>query len=144
VALLTGIPISAWHERAARAPQVRARYLVVDPGSVLKEWIACRARGMLDAGWLDEVAALDRRVPEDAPAWKATGYAVIRELVRGRFGRAAALERVVIDTRQYAKRQRTWFRHQLAGADVTLLDPTVSDAVARAAAWWSEDNEERA
>jgi tRNA dimethylallyltransferase len=123
---------------------VRARYLVIDPGSVLKERIAYRARAMLDAGWEDEVAALDRRVPEDAPAWKATGYAVIRELVRGRLGRDAALERVVINSRQYAKRQRTWFRHQLAGADVTLLDPTASDAVARAVAWWSDESEGRA
>jgi tRNA dimethylallyltransferase len=89
------------------------------------------------------VAALDGRVPEDAPAWKATGYTVMRQLVRGRITRNAALERVIVDTRQYAKRQRTWFRHQLVGADVTLLDPTASDAAASAARWWSEESEER-
>jgi tRNA dimethylallyltransferase len=53
------------------------------------------------------------------------------------------VERAVVDTRQYAKRQRTWFRHQLAGADVTLLDPAAGDAVARAATWWNDESEER-
>jgi tRNA dimethylallyltransferase len=47
----------------------------------------------------------------------------------------------VIDTRQYAKRQRTWFRHQLEGEDVTLLDPLAPDALARAAAWWTDERE---
>jgi tRNA dimethylallyltransferase len=44
---------------------------------------------------------------------------------------------VIIETRQYAKRQRTWFRHQLAREQVTLLDPCAPDAHARALAWWN-------
>jgi tRNA dimethylallyltransferase len=142
VALLTGVPISTWHERAARATGVRARYLVVDPGPVLREWIAGRAEHMLKAGWENEVAALDASVPDHAPAWNATGYTTVRELVRGRLGRPAALERIVIDTRQYAKRQRTWLRHQLRGENVTLLDPTQPDALERATSWWLEEREE--
>lgn len=141
VALLTGTPLSVWHERASRAPRVRARYLVVDPGSVLRDRIAQRVSAMLDAGWEAEVAALAACVPEDAPAWNASGYSTVRHLVQGRVARSAAIERIVIDTRQYAKRQRTWFRHQLAGEDVTLLDPLAPDALARAAAWWTENDE---
>jgi tRNA dimethylallyltransferase len=46
------------------------------------------------------------------------------------------VQRVVVETRQYAKRQRTWFRHQLAGADVTRLDPRDPEWEARALSWW--------
>lgn len=141
VALLTGVPISAWHERAARAPGVRARYLVVDPGAPLRDRIAARVHDMLAAGWEREVASLDARVPESAPAWNATGYAAVRDIVRERVARHAAVERIVTDTRQYAKRQRTWLRHQLSHADITRLDPTRPDALARAEAWWHEENE---
>jgi tRNA dimethylallyltransferase len=47
-----------------------------------------------------------------------------------------ALERVVIETRQYAKRQRTWFRHQLAGQDVTVIDAAGGVFSTQLAAWW--------
>jgi tRNA dimethylallyltransferase len=92
---------------------------------------------MLAAGWRVEVRALARDVPESAPAWKATGYRTIRLLERGQRCLAEATERIVVDTRQYAKRQRTWFRHQLAGLDVTRLDPRVSDWQTRALSWWN-------
>jgi tRNA dimethylallyltransferase len=141
VALLTGTPLSVWHERAGRAPRVRARYLVLDPGAVLHDRIVRRVHSMLDAGWEGEVAALAARVPEDAPAWNASGYSAVRSLVQGCISRPAAIERVVIDTRQYAKRQRTWFRHQLRGESVTLLDPLAPDALERAAAWWTDERE---
>jgi tRNA dimethylallyltransferase len=49
----------------------------------------------------------------------------------------AAEERVVIETRQYAKRQRTWFRHQLDGEDVTRLSIEQPDWEERAVAWWN-------
>ena len=75
-------------------------------------------------------------VPGDAPAWNASGYGAVRDLVLGRTGRGEARERVVVATRQYAKRQRTWIRHQLADDDVTLLDPRRPDALAAADAWW--------
>jgi tRNA dimethylallyltransferase len=41
-----------------------------------------------------------------------------------------------VSTRQYAKRQRTWFRHQLEGEAVTYIDPRSADAVAEADRWW--------
>jgi tRNA dimethylallyltransferase len=140
VATLTGTPISTWHERsAAGAPGVPARYLVVDPGTVLRDWIADRAEGMFEGGWVEEVAALAETVPDDAPAWNATGYAVIRDVVRGTIDREEALALVTIATRQYAKRQRTWFRHQIADRDVTRIDPRSEDVLERALAWWDAD-----
>jgi tRNA A37 N6-isopentenylltransferase MiaA len=100
-----------------------ARYLLVDPGPTLRTWIEHRVDAMFDAGWVDEVRALDAEVAESAPAWQASGYGAVRDLVRGRESTARARERIVIATRQYAKRQRTWFRHQIPAARVTRVDP---------------------
>ncbi len=112
-----------------------ARYLVVDPGPVLRERIAGRVAQMLAAGWLDEVRALMQTVPAHAPAWQASGYASMRDHVAGAVSLDAAIERTVIATRQYAKRQRTWFRHQLPADHVTRLDPDAADALERALEW---------
>ncbi len=47
---------------------------------------------------------------------------------------------VTIATRQYAKRQRTWFRHQIADQDVTRIDPRSEDVLERALAWWDAND----
>lgn len=137
VALLTGERISTLHARHARPARFALRYLVVDPGPVLAQRIAARVDAMLDAGWLDEVRALAGRVPAEAPAWQASGYGAWRAHLDGALDFAAARARVVVETRQYAKRQRTWFRHQLAGASVHHLDPTAPGAADAALAWYS-------
>ena len=93
---------------------------------------------MIEAGWLDEVRALEAGVSGDAPAWKSSGYRTMRSVVRGELDLSAARERIIIETRQYAKRQRTWFRHQLGDAPVTRLDPDDPDAGAIAQRWWKE------
>lgn len=137
VALLTGRRLSALHAERARPARFRLRYLVVDPGrDALREQIARRADAMLAVGWVDEVRTLTERIPTSAPAWQGTGYDVLRRHVLGELSLAAARERVVIATRQYAKRQRTWFRHQLPPEDATAVDPRAADADAAAAAWW--------
>jgi tRNA dimethylallyltransferase len=136
-ALLTGHRLSALQAAHARAPRFAARYLVVDPGAEhLPRWIAARAVAMLDAGWPEEVERLARTVPADAPAWKATGYGIVRRLVAGELTRDDAATAIAIETRQYAKRQRTWFRHQLAGAPVTVVDPTAAGADELVERWW--------
>lgn len=132
---LTGRPLSAWLTERARPAEVRAHYLLVDPGSALRDRIATRVHGMLAAGWENEVALLSREVPADAPAWNACGYAMLRSALSGDTSRAAAVERIIIDTRQYAKRQRTWFRHQLPATRVTAINPDATDALRRAQEW---------
>jgi tRNA dimethylallyltransferase len=135
VALLTGRRISALHGENSRAAAVTARYLVVDPGPALSRRIADRVDAMLAAGWLDEARSLADRVPPSARAWSATGYEALRRVARGEQNLEAAREEVIVRTRQYAKRQRTWFRHQLAGERVTRIDPRAPDALERALAW---------
>lgn len=136
VALLTGRRVSELHRERRTVPRWRARYLVVDPGPELQYHITERAEFMLSTGWHEEVRALMTTVPADAPAWNASGYRVVRELVEGRISFGEARERVIIETRQYAKRQRTWFRHQLAGADVTRLDAHAVGFEHALRAWW--------
>lgn len=136
IAVLTGGRISVLHRDRARSPRWRARYLLVDPGPVLAERIGARIDAMLDHGWSDEVRKLMRTIPENAPAWNATGYAAVRQLVRGERSRDETRESILIATRQYAKRQRTWFRHQLPADQVTRLDPTAADWQDVVARWF--------
>lgn len=140
-AVLSGTRISDLHSlhnarREVGEPTVSPSYLVVDPGASLAARIVERVERMLATGWIDEVEELSRTVPPDAPAWKASGYAIIRKHVQGDLDLSTAKERVIIETRQYAKRQRTWFRHQLPSLTVTYVNPDDSRARAIAREWW--------
>lgn len=81
--------------------------------AVLAERLAARVDGFLDAGLVAEVEGLlAAGVPETANAFKGIGY---REILGARReGRVPASTRdaIVVATRQYAKRQRTWFRKE--------------------------------
>jgi tRNA dimethylallyltransferase len=123
IALLTGSRLSDHHRTGARRARYTGCYLVVDPGMPLASRIATRAAAMIASGWVDEVRSLIQSVPDTAPAWNATGYRVVRQLAVGEIGEAEALERVTIETRQFAKRQRTWFRHQLDDNRAERLTP---------------------
>jgi len=135
-ALLMGERLSDLHRTRARAPEIRARYLVVDPGPDLSARIERRFDAMMANGWPEEVEALARSVDATAPAWKSSGYAAVRELVAGRLTSEAARGRVIIETRQYAKRQRTWFRHQLDDSLTTRIDPDGERVDRVAQDWW--------
>jgi tRNA dimethylallyltransferase len=140
-ALLAGSRISDLHAEHTAAIVVQAEndrpaYLVVDPGDALGKRIESRVDTMLEQGWADEVRELMRTVPPEAPAWQASGYAVIRDYVGGALDLSSARQRIIIETRQYAKRQRTWFRHQLPPAAVTLVNPDDSQSRAIVREWW--------
>lgn len=136
VASLTGRSLSDWHRLTARAPDLLPRYLVVDPGAALQARIDHRLDAMLAGGWPDEVRALSTVVPDGAPAWRACGYAAVRAMVEGRVAPRDARATVLVQTRQYAKRQRTWFRHQLPADRATRIDPDDPSVSGRVDAWW--------
>ena len=138
VALITGRRISEMHLESPRAAVLYARYLLIDPGKSLTDAIASRVDAMLAAGWLDEVRSLASSVASDARAWTATGYDTLRRVVAGELTLEQGRELVIVATRQYAKRQRTWFRHQLAGESVMVLNPRDGDAFDRAASWFND------
>jgi tRNA dimethylallyltransferase len=139
-ALLVGRRISDLFRERGRSPWVQARYLLVDPGPRLATLLAARLDEMLARGWLDEVRKLSLLVPGSAPAWTATGYGILRQVVAGELTLQEARSRVLLATRQYAKRQRTWFRHQLTGGAVTTLDPGTPGALDRALEWWHAED----
>lgn len=138
IGLLTGYRISALHQTEARQSRHVPAYLVVDPGMQLAKRIVTRIDEMIDDGWLNEVKNLDSLLPEDAPAWKASGYRTMRLVARDELDLSSARARIIIEIRQYAKRQRTWFRHQLGEASVTRVDPTSADWEATVHRWWKE------
>jgi tRNA dimethylallyltransferase len=75
---------------------------------------------MIDLGALDEVAALTARgLAPDLPVMKAVGLRELRAHLAGDLTLAEAVAAAQRASRQYAKRQYTWFRHQLA-ADLRL------------------------
>ena len=140
-ALLSGSRISDLHSRHKALKEIEAdeqkpAYLVVDPGTALATKIEARVEKMLGAGWADEVRELMRTVSPDAPAWKASGYMVVRDHVEGALDLSSATQRVIIETRQYAKRQRTWFRNQLPAPAVTYVNPDDPHALTIAREWW--------
>ncbi len=140
-AILAGSRVSDLHaahnaRARAREDELEPSYLVVDPGPPLATRIESRVDGMLAAGWTEEILRLSRTTPPDAPAWKASGYSTLRSHVNGALDLSSARERVIIETRQYAKRQRTWLRHQLPTAAITNLNPDDSRALTIAREWW--------
>lgn len=136
-ALLSGKRLSDFHAAAPRLQPRNARFLVVDRGPALQERIAQRIDAMFAAGWVDEVRELAMDVSPSAPAWMSSGYSTVRALARGEINFDAAREKVLIETRQYAKRQRTWFRHQIGGTTVTHVDPSSPDAPRIIEQWWN-------
>ena len=141
IALLTGRRLSDQFRSKRAEGEISARYLVVDPGKPLAQTIENRVDTMLGNGWIDEVRRLNSDVPATAPAWNATGYETLRRYVAGdeALDLASVRSRIIQDTRQYAKRQRTWFRHQLRG-EMQTLDPNEPAAFDRALAWWRGDS----
>jgi tRNA dimethylallyltransferase len=75
--------------------------------------IAERAKRQFANGLLEEAAELRSRYPEDLRAFSAVGYREAFDVLAGRTSLDAAIDRTILRTRQYAKRQRTWFRRTL-------------------------------
>ncbi len=122
VALLTGYPLTHWQEVARSGGAIRPWYVVLTaPRQVLHQRIARRAEEMVRRGLIEEVAAvLAEGHPPSAPGLDGVGIREAVEYLHGRRTRDTVAEAIGVSTRQYAKRQETWFRHQLAGEVVTL------------------------
>ena len=90
-----------------------APLILLPPRDWLRARCDTRLVQMFDGGAISEVEALlARNLDPDLPAMRAIGVPQIAAFLRGEISRADALEAAQAATRQYAKRQYTWFRHQ--------------------------------
>jgi tRNA dimethylallyltransferase len=111
----TGKPLSQWQVEQAPAPALRAAAIVLLPE---REGLyrACDARivQMMAHGAEEEARALlARDLATHLPAMKAVGLRELGAALDGRMTREAAIAAMQQATRQYAKRQYTWFRNRL-------------------------------
>ncbi|QCB54289.1 tRNA (adenosine(37)-N6)-dimethylallyltransferase MiaA [Sphingopyxis sp. PAMC25046] len=90
-----------------------APMILLPPRDWLRTRCDTRLIQMFEGGAIEEVEALlARHLDPDLPAMRAIGVPQIAAFLRGEISRADALEAAQAATRQYAKRQYTWFRHQ--------------------------------
>lgn len=119
----TGTPIGEWQRQPdAALPYHFVTLLLAPPRAAL--YAACDARfaAMIAAGGVEEARALlARGLSPDLPAMKAVGLPELFAHLRGETGLEQATAAARQSTRRYAKRQTTWFRHQL-DADLTCVE----------------------
>lgn len=142
IALITGHALSWWQQRAKTEGIMRPWYVQLTvPRVVLHRRIEERVRAMLDRGFVAEVeSVLAGGVKPDAPGLNAVGYREVVQYLSGSLARERLPEAIAAATRGYAKRQGTWFRHQLIGQPVISLDATDAPATLarRIAELWAE------
>jgi len=146
VALLTGRPLSHWH--AVRAPDgdpVPCLVVVLDlDRAELDRRINARVDRMIERGLVQEVQTLlDQGYGPDDPGMTGTGYREIIQVIRGTRSLEDALDEMKRQTRRYARRQLTWFRHQLPEDAVWLAATlTPQQRVEQIVHLWNELSED--
>lgn len=123
----TGQTIAHWqaHKLGGIAGQIALRPLILRPP---RDWLLARCdqrfAAMLDSGAKAEVATLlERGLSPDLPVMRAIGVPEVARLLRGEIDAAQCLAAGQLATRQYAKRQYTWFRNQPPAAWRALEEP---------------------
>jgi tRNA dimethylallyltransferase len=127
----TGRPLVEWQEAPA-APVLKdakiAAFVLDPPRPELRARIAARFEAMVEQGGLEEAAALAGLNPA-LPAAKLLGLRPLQALAAGELGKDAALEAAITATRQFAKRQMTWFRHRMP--HYIWYDPLLSNIMSQ-------------
>lgn len=112
----TGKSIAYWQARTPppALPVANCAAIVFDsPKEWLNDRIARRFDLMMEQGALDEARAMQARFDPALPSCRAIGVPELMDHLAGRLTLDQARDRAVISTRQFAKRQRTWFRSKM-------------------------------
>lgn len=136
VSLVASRPITEqWQQTAERLQGFRMLTLGLDPPrESLYARINSRARKMFAAGLVEEVQGLlQSGVPRSARPFGALGYAQCLRYLDGKCSREEAIESTAVQTRRYAKRQLTWFRHRTPGVRWVQDFGDAPEAIAQAA-----------
>jgi tRNA dimethylallyltransferase len=123
VALLSGRPLSEWHRSGEPEgrPLVGPVVVLELPRQEMDRRIDARVDRMLEAGLVEEVRGLlDAGYVEADPGMSATGYRETIRYLRGEWTLERAADEIRRATRKYARRQLTWYRHQLPGGWVAV------------------------
>lgn len=127
----TGRPLAEWQEAPAQSILKNshiAAFVLDPPRSELRARIAVRFEEMVERGGLKEAAALAGLDPA-LPAAKLLGLRPLQALAAGQISRSDALEQAITATRQFAKRQMTWFRNRMP--HYIWYDPLQSNIIAQ-------------
>jgi len=124
VCLLTGRPFSSFREQWEQAPEVRAVFVNRNRDDLYRR-IEERTVAMFGAGVVEEVRAIQEI---GSTAAQAIGYRDIRAFIDGEGTSAECLARIQQQTRNYAKRQLTWFRKERHFQTVELGTKELLDA----------------
>lgn len=100
---------------------LKVKFRLVMPTELLDLRIEQRVDAMFSDGWAEEVRTLIAQgVPKTAPAFRAIGYLSLIEWLEGQASREDTRAEVILRTRQYAKRQRTWLRSEPGAIDIPV------------------------
>ena len=140
VALLTGRPLSWWHEQGEPDVKPLPGVIVIleAPREVLDRRIDARVTRMAEEGLVAEVEGLlERGYGPGDPGMTGTGYREIAAYLAGETSLDEAFDRMRSVTRKYARRQLTWFRHQVPDDAVRIdaLQPLAEQAAQVVEAW---------
>jgi tRNA dimethylallyltransferase len=127
----TGKSIRTFQGNAVPPLPAPIAYILLAPNRAeLCERINQRVLRMLEGNVLDEIRAFwDNNPPKNCLLSKAIGLAPLTAYLNDELTRAAAIELMQIQTRQYAKRQSTWFKGQ--SPDYAWINPTFGEVLAR-------------
>jgi len=116
----SGTPLSVWQEKEPDKVEIHCPVFVLDmPREQLYTRINQRFDQMMAQGWLAETQWLkDQSLDESHPALRAVGYRQLLDRLQGTLNEQDAVTKGKTATRRYAKRQQTWFRHQIPTATV--------------------------
>ncbi len=125
----TGVPLSQQQGSNPPSYSILQLGLEIADQTIQTQLIRKRTQQMIELGWLDEVTHLMRTYGPALPLLKTLGYAELMAYLSGAESLAETIELIVTHTRQFAKRQRTWFR---ADATIHWLDATDPDLFPKA------------
>lgn len=124
VFLLSGKQITELQSGGFSPDPAFAQFVLVRDRTDLVNRIRRRAAAMLGSGWIEEAKEmLAQGLLQTPTAWQAIGYAQIGEYLAGKMTYGELLESIVIATRQFARRQASWFRTRHKEAAVLELPP---------------------
>lgn len=121
---VTGTPISA--QQGEHLPDYSILTIGLDADwQVLEERIRQRTYKMLKMGWLAEIEYLTGKYGSDLPLLNTLGYRQMGQYLAGKLAREEAIDLTILHTRQFAKRQKTWFysRPEIKWFDLAAKDP---------------------